>query len=115
MFVSAVNSYSRQDDFWFKYSEPTGKNGDGLRKRFTWTKILTTLKKTRKEVDIWDAERVKRLYKDPKMFAEHFSYRKGNKLTLLKSVSHIARQLRKIEGSPRFWDYADEEEDCIEL
>lgn len=70
------------------------------------------LKKTKKEVDIYDSERAKRLYKDPTVFAEHFSYRKGNKLVPLKNPSHIARQLRKIEECPRFWDYADEDEDC---
>lgn len=75
---------------------------------------MAALKNTKKEVDIWDAQRAKRLYQDPKVFAEHFSYRKGNKLVLLKSTSHIARQLRKIEGNPRFWDYVDEE-DCVEL
>ena len=76
-----------------------------------------TLKRTRKDVDTWDAERAKQLYKDPKLFAEYFFYRKGNKLVLFKRPSHIAQQLRKIENNPRFWDYTDEEveeeEDCI--
>ena len=97
-----------------KFSEPTGKDGDGPRKRFTWTKILTALKNMKKEVDIWDMERANALYKDPEAFAEHFSYRKGNKLVPFKSTSHIARQFRKMEGKPRFWDYADEEEECVE-
>jgi hypothetical protein len=73
---------------------------------------LSILKKTKKEVDIFDSVRATHLYKDPKAFAEHFSYRKGNKLILLKNPSHIARQLRKMEGCPRFWDYADEDDNC---
>ena len=78
-------------------------------KHFSWTKVLKTLKKFKKETDELDADRARQMYPDPKMFTELFSYRKGNQLIPFTTPIAIAHQLRKIEGAPRFWDYADEE------
>ena len=56
-----------------------------------------------------DADRARQMYPDPKVFTELFSYRKGNQLISFTTPIAIAHQLQKIEGAPRFWDYADEE------
>ena len=109
--MAAYKSYKHSEDFWYKYSEPTGRDGNGPRKRFCWTKILKMLRLTKQEVDMCDMERAKALYLNSQEFIKHFSYRKGSKTMVFKKVAHIARQLRKIEGDFRYWDYPDEEED----
>jgi|SRR5271169_383148 len=105
----AVKSYQRPDDFWFKYSDPIGKDGMGLRKRWTWTKVLKALRVLRKGVDEFDAIRAQKKYDGTDIFATQFSYRKGARLIPFKKDAQIARKLRKLEGHPRFWDYEEED------
>jgi hypothetical protein len=69
----------------------------------------------KKDIDFADAAMAKRKYSDTEAFAEHFSYRKGNKRMLFKSLAHIARQYRRLEGAPRFWDYIEEDEELEEV
>lgn len=78
--------------------------------RFKWTKILEMLRQQKRNVDAADMDRARDRYGFGDEFAKHFSYRKGKKLLPLKNPAHIARRLRKMEGNPQFWDYADEEE-----
>jgi hypothetical protein len=111
LFVSAVKSYGRMEDFWLRHSDPTGDNGNGPRKDWSWTKILQALKRRRQQVDEADTLQVRLAFdgKDDELKA-HFSYRKGNKLVPLKAQSQIARRFRAMKGRPRFWDYVEEDE-----
>lgn len=80
------------------------------RVRFKWTKLLKTLRQLKRNVDAADVDKARDKYGFGEAFAEHFSYRKGNKLLPLKNPAHIARKFRKLEGNPQFWDYVEEEE-----
>jgi hypothetical protein len=86
-----------------------------VRKRWGWTKVFKALRLHKKDIDLEDAALAKRKYGSIEAFAEYFSYRKGNKRILYKSPAHIARQFRKLEGSPRFWDYIEEDEELEEV
>jgi hypothetical protein len=86
-----------------------------LRKRWGWTKILKALKNQKKEIDSFDAAVAREKHRSIDAFTEHFSYRKGNKMILFKKDAHIARQLRRLQGSPRFWDYIEEDEELEEV
>jgi hypothetical protein len=86
-----------------------------VRKRWGWTKVLKALRIHKKDIDFADAAMAKRKYSEIEEFSEYFSYRKGNKRIPLKSTAHIARKFRMLEGTPRFWDYIEEDEELEEI
>ena len=90
-------------------------DGSEVRKHWGWTKVLKTLRMHKKDIDFQDAAAAKEKYNSVEAFAEHFSYRKGNKQILFKNPAYIARQFRKLEGSPRFWDYIEEDGELEEV
>ena len=65
------------EEFWFKYSEPTGRDGNGPRKWWTWTKIMNDRKLLKKTTDNVDTQIARETYSDPVEFINHFSYQKG--------------------------------------
>lgn len=72
------------------------------------------LRQLKRNVDAEDVDRARDKYGFGEAFAQQFSYRKGNKMLLLKNPAHIAWRFRKIENNPQFWDYAEEEEAEVE-
>src|SRR6266480_5892333 len=108
--MAAVYSYKNVEEFWFKYSEPTGRDGNGPRKQWTWTKIMNDLKLLKKMTDNVDTQIARETYSDPVEFINHISYRKGKKFIPFSKPTHITRQFRKMNGSPRFWDLIYEDE-----
>ena len=77
--------------------------------------MLKALRQQRRNADVEDAAQARVQYDDAKTFAEHFSYRKGNKQISLTSTASIARQFRKMNDRPRYWDLiAKEEEEELE-
>jgi hypothetical protein len=118
--MGAVQSYSRTEDFWYKYSIATSVPLDGdprppERRRYNMTKIMSMLREQKKIADRTDADMAHSEFPDQAEFMKYFSYRKGAKMYPLKNVAHIARLYRKLKGHPRFWDFEDElEEDANE-
>ena len=98
-------------DFWFKYSDLNKKYEDGPRKRWSYTIVLKALKQQRHNADVEDAAQARVRYNSASTFAEHFSYRKGNRQIPLTSTASIARQFRKIYNRPQYWDLIAEEEE----
>ena len=70
------------------------------------------MRKQRQTTDELDAEKAKMQYNTPDLFAQHFSYRKGNKQIVLTTNSSIARQYRKINKEYQYWDSFEEEEEA---
>ena len=98
-------------DFWFKYSDLNKKYEDGPRKRWSYTIVLKALKQQRHNADVEDAAQARVRYNSASTFAEHFSYRtEGNRQIPLMSTASIARQFRKINNRPQYWDLIAEEE-----
>lgn len=71
---------------------------------------MNDLKLLKKTTDNADAQKAREIYSDPIEFTDRFSYRKGKKLIPFSKQTHIARQFRKMNGSPRFWDLIYEED-----
>jgi len=64
----------------------------------------------KKNADTESVAEAKHIYGyDTEEFKKLFSYRKGNKLIPYKNEASIARQYRKMENKPRYWDHFDEE------
>ena len=76
--------------------------------------MLKALKQQRQNADIDDAAQARIQYDNAETFAEHFSYRKGNKQISLTNIASIARQFRKINNRPRYWDLIAKEEEELE-
>ena len=108
--------YKYLKDFWFKYSDLNEKDEKKARKRWSYTVVLKALKQQRQNADKEDAMQARSQYGNAKMFTEHFSYRKGNRQISFTSTASIARQFRKINNKPRYWDLiaAEEEEELEE-
>ena len=98
-------------DFWFKYSDLNKKYEDRPRKRWSYTIVLKALKQQRHNADVEDAAQARVRYNSASTFVEHFSYRKGNRQIHLTSTASIARQFRKINNRPQYWDLIAEEEE----
>src|SRR5436190_20807249 len=99
-------------DFWFKYSDLNKKHEDGPRMRWSYTIVLKALKQQRHNADVEDAAQARVRYNSASTFAEHFSYRtEGNRQIPLMSTASIARQFRKINNRPQYWDLIAEEEE----
>lgn len=108
----AVKVYKYPEDFWFKYSDLNEKkDGKGPRKRWSYTVVLKALRQQRQNADVEDAAKARIQYNTAETFAKHFSYRKGNRQILLTSTTTIARQFRKMNNRPRYWDLIAEEEE----
>ena len=78
--------------------------------------MLKALRQQRHNADVEDAAQARFQYDTAEAFAEHFSYRKSNRLISFTSTASIARQFRKINNKPRHWDLiaAEEEEELEE-
>jgi len=74
------------------------------------TEATEALKQQRHNADVEDAAHARVRYNIASTFTEHFSYRKGNRQIPLTSMASIARQLRKINNRPQYWDLIAEEE-----
>jgi hypothetical protein len=87
-----------EDSFWRDYSK---LDSSGKAQPLNWGQILRKAKKFRTDADAEDAQEAK---KDPD-FNNTYSYRKGAKKYVMKSVADIARKYRKdVLGVPRPWD-----------
>ena len=74
--------------------------------------MLKALKQQRHNADVEDAAQARVRYNSASTFAEHFSYRtEGNRQIPLMSTASIARQFRKINNRPQYWDLIAEEEE----
>ena len=73
--------------------------------------MLKAPKQQRHNADVEDAAQVRVRYNSVSTFVEHFSYRKGNRQIPLTSTASIARQFRKINNRPQYWDLIVEEEE----
>lgn len=114
--MSAVQSYSCTEDFWYKYSIATSVPLDSdsrppKRQRYKMSKIIAMLRELKKTADRTDADMAYTEFPDQTEFMKHFSYRKGAKIYPLKNIAYVARLYRKLKGHPRFWDFEEELEE----
>ena len=110
LFVSAVKSYDKVEDFWLTHSSAIGEDEDGPRKNWSWTRVIKALRLQRKEINDIDTRTAKIAFHGRNAEWEtEFSYRKGSKMVPLKKDAEIARRFRAIESRPSFWDYVEDD------